>query len=118
MRGIIIVLILFSLLAQNSYAGEMEQEIDHLLHFVKSTTCQLIRNGRRYPGNEAAEHIINKYRYFRTDIASTEKFIELSASKSTISGQPYWVICQGHQTETSGSWLRRELYHYRKKQPQ
>jgi hypothetical protein len=50
-----------------------------------------------------------KYRYFREDIATAEDFIELCATKSLLSGEPYLVIDrQGNESRTS-DWLRAEL---------
>ena len=71
----------------------MQKEIHHLLQFVEHTDCLYERNGTLHSGKEAVEHIKNKYRYFKNEIDTTERFIELSATKSTMSGKFYWVRC-------------------------
>jgi len=94
--------------------GEQRHEVEHLLNFVANTTCIINRNGSLHSGPEALSHIKKKYAYFRDEITSTEEFIELSASKSTFSGNVYTVQCNNHQTVTTQEWLLGELNHYRK----
>ena len=94
-------------------ATEMQDEISHLLQFVESTTCQYERNGDLHTGTEAVEHIRRKFEHFRDRIDSAEKFIELAATKSTISGRYYVVHCAGQPEVTSRDWLLRELKRYR-----
>ena len=91
----------------------MDDEIDHLLQFVEQTQCQYERNGNMHSGKEAAEHIKMKYHYFKDDIDSTEKFIELSATKSTMSGTFYLVHCPDRPPLKSQTWLLEELNNYR-----
>jgi hypothetical protein len=43
------------------------------------------------------------------DVASAERFIELAASQSTMSGQPYRVQCGTAPPIESQQWLRSEL---------
>lgn len=95
------------------FAATMQQEIDHLLKFVEQTDCQYERNGKRHTGKEAVEHIKRKYNYFKNDIDSAEKFIELSATKSTMSGKDYLVHCPDRSTLRSEEWLLQELRNYR-----
>jgi hypothetical protein len=88
-------------------------EVKHLLDFVKSGHCVINRNGSEYPADEAVSHIRKKYDYFRDDIRSTEDFIALSASKSTMSGDYYTVICAGKKMIRTQDWLMAELRHFR-----
>jgi hypothetical protein len=53
-----------------------------------------------------------KYDYARKWISSTEDFIEYTATKSSMSGKLYHVICQGERIP-SGAWLETELQRYR-----
>ena len=92
-------------------------EIDHLLHFVKHTQCQYERNGTRHNGVDAVAHIKKKYDYFKDDIKNTEDFIELSATKSTMSGKAYQVHCPNKKAITSKQWLLDELATFRKTHP-
>ena len=103
----------FAVVAPSICAADMQKEIDHLLGFVENTDCQYERNGKLHSGKEAVKHIKNKYHYFEDDIDSAEKFIELSATKSTMSGKYYLVHCPNHPTMRSQEWLLRELISYR-----
>lgn len=103
-----------------AYASEpakFQQEINHLLAYVKSTNCQYERNGKRHSGKEAVKHIQRKYRYFADEIKTAEDFIRLSATKSTMSGKYYKVHCaEGKATKNeikSVDWLTKELLRYR-----
>ena len=93
--------------------AEQRHEVEHLLNFVANTTCIIDRNGSLHNGPEALSHIKKKYAYFRGKINSTEEFIELSASKSTLSGNVYTVQCGGKKVVTTQRWLLDELAKYR-----
>jgi len=91
----------------------MLSEIKHLLEYVKQTDCQFERNGKSYNGNEATGHIKKKYDYHINDIDSAEKFIELSATKSMMSGIFYMIVCKDKPKIKSRDWLLQELTIYR-----
>ncbi len=88
-------------------AGTTE-EIASLLLFVEQSECTFIRNGKHYDTLEARQHIENKYAYYKEQIRTTEDFIQYSAAKSTITGKPYTVTCNGEDMTSSG-WLHAEL---------
>lgn len=88
-------------------------EVEHLLNFVEQSACLINRNGKVHGGVAAAAHIKKKYAYFKDEIETSEQFIELSASKSTLSGKYYTVQCgEGEQVRTR-EWLLDELARYR-----
>lgn len=97
------------------YASEMTREIDYLLDYVANTDCRYERNGKLHSGQQAVEHIRKKYDYFKDKIDSTERFIELAASKSTVSGRPYHIHCDKRPVITSQQWLLDALSNYRDK---
>jgi len=95
-----------------------EQEIAYLKQFIASSPCQYNRNGDLHTAPEALKHIQKKYDYFKDEIHTAEDFINKSASKSTMSGKAYTVICpaaegHGQQTLTSQQWLLRALADFR-----
>ncbi|WP_281558014.1 DUF5329 family protein [Thalassomonas sp. RHCl1] len=90
-----------------------EDEINHLLNVVKTTSCQYERNGTMHNGSEAVKHISEKYRYYKDDIESTEDFIKYSATKSKISGKHYKIHCSNQAPVKSQDWLLKELAVYR-----
>lgn len=87
-------------------------EVEYLLNFIANSHCIIDRNGSQHNGQDALAHIQKKYSYFRDDITSTESFIEYSASKSTLSGKNYTVVCDD-QRQTTQQWLLDELATYR-----
>lgn len=108
LKHFIQILLLSTLcLAQTSLANPLE--IKQLLNFIEQSNCIYQRNGDDYTGKEALEHIKKKYNYFIDDIKTTEDFIRLSATKSTISGKPYMVKCEGQAIITSEQWLLEAL---------
>jgi hypothetical protein len=100
-------------MAAPALGADMQKEINHLLQFVEHTECQYERNGKMHTGKEAVKHIKTKYNYFKNDINNAEKFIELSATKSTMSGKFYFVHCPNRPTLKSQDWLLQELNDYR-----
>ena len=107
-------ILFFSLtLFLNANQGTSKNEINHLLNYVEHTPCYYIRNADKHTGKSAREHIEKKYDYYKEDIHSTEDFIRLSASKSTLSGSPYYIQCQNKAKIKSAKWLLDELKRYR-----
>ena len=84
------------------------------MDFIAASPCAFIRNGVAYDGAQAADHIKDKYDYYRDDIRSAEDFIALAASKSAMSGKPYLVKCDG-ATEPAADWINRELAAFRQR---
>ena len=88
-------------------------EVQHLIEYLRTSDCEMIRNGKAHSSEDGARHMRRKYDYFRGDISSTEEFIEYSATKSTMSGRPYQVQCPGKEPVNSADWLLRELNSFR-----
>ncbi len=104
-------------LTNSAYAdtkpNNTQAEINHLLNFVSTTTCQYERNGDLHDGKAAKKHINKKYKYFEDDIKSAEDFIEYSATKSTMSKKKYKIHCTNKPVQNSKQWLLSELKRYR-----
>jgi len=105
--------LVFSSAVNADVASDKKHEIDHLVGFVKTSSCQIIRNGQQHDGNEAIAHIQKKYNYYRDKISSAEQFIEYSATKSTMSKKYYMVACGDQQPIKAKDWLLIELKKYR-----
>jgi len=88
-------------------------EIEYLISYLVTSDCQMIRNGKAYSGEDGAKHVRRKYDYFRDRISSTEDFIGYAATKSTMSGRLYEVLCAGEAPAPSSAWLLKELEVYR-----
>jgi hypothetical protein len=102
-----------ALLSLTAAAAKPKTEIEYLLNYLAKSDCQYIRNGKTHAATDAVEHIRKKYAYFEDDIDSTEKFIELSATGSSMTGKPYKVLCPGQPEENSADWLLNALQNYR-----
>ena len=104
--GLFCLLMLLS--SHTSAAAGTTEEIASLLLFIEQSECTFIRNGKHYDALKAREHIEKKYTYYKERITTAEDFILYSATKSSITGEPYRVICKGVNMITS-DWLKAEL---------
>ncbi|MCE5977606.1 DUF5329 domain-containing protein [Pseudomonas sp. JR33AA] len=97
--------------------SQTAREITGLLDFVEHSDCTFVRNGAEYSGPRAREHLEQKLNYLesRNRVKSAEDFIDLAATKSSLSGRAYEVRCSGGM-EPAGIWLRRELQRQRQLQ--
>ena len=105
----ILVLVLFSGSVTAGVSSSTQLEIEHLLNFIRNSSCIIDRNGNTYAAVKAISHIEKKYAYFEDEIETTEDFIELSASKSTMSGKYYMVRCGDGEQIRTRDWLLQEL---------
>jgi hypothetical protein len=90
---------------------KVQREVNFLLGFVEGSGCEFQRNGVWYDSRAAQAHLRDKYRVATTwgSIDTTEQFIDGIATKSSMSGQPYMVRCNGGPVVASRQWLREEL---------
>ena len=90
------------------------QEIMGLLDFVEHSECQFVRNGSEYPGPRARAHLEKKLNYLegKNMVNSAEDFIDLAATKSSMSDRVYEVRCS-EGVEPASTWLKRELQRQR-----
>lgn len=92
--------------------ADMGAEIEHLLHYIDTSDCSFIRNRKSYNSIDAGAHIRKKYAHIKNRIKTTEDFIRYAATKSSLSGRPYQVICNKEKMATA-EWLAQELYRFR-----
>jgi hypothetical protein len=90
-------------------------EIDHLLNFIRDSSCIIDRNGTKHAAVDAISHIEKKYAYFKDRVKTAEDFIEFSATKSTLSGKYYLVRCGDGEQIRTRQWLIQELQNFRAK---
>jgi hypothetical protein len=90
-----------------------QAEVQHLLNYLGSSHCGMIRNGKAHDAAEAVQHVRRKYDHYRDRIDSTEDFIAYAATKSLVSGRAYQVQCPGEAAVTSADFLSGELARYR-----
>ncbi len=118
-RGLLFMMVLSMLFVFSSMATaasrsqEPEVTIRFLLDYIKDSDVVFERNFKSYTAIEAAEHIENKYRHFKDEIDTPEKFIEICATRSLMSGKLYLVVTEQGGEVPAGEWLNSVLAVYR-----
>ena len=102
-----LVLIAGSIATTHADSGA-DTEIRALIQAVAESECEFNRNGSPHSAEMAAEHLELKYARGKRYADSAEAFIERLASKSSWSGKPYHMICDG-QAQPTGDWLTATL---------
>ena len=104
-------LLLASLYPLSVAAQSPAAEIDQLFRALETSGCTFSRNGTWYSAEEASKHLHRKYDYLQDkgQAKTAESFIELAASKSSMSGKPYLVRCGSSAPVESRSWFLRKL---------
>lgn len=112
-RELVIVLLVLSL-ALTSWADDdtASREIEYLLGFVSASDCTFIRNGSEHDASDAASHLRFKYQRASRHAKTADNFIDRLATKSSFSGKPYRMVCDGEELLT-GAWLHKALSQYR-----
>ncbi len=111
----IIFLLVILVVSQRAEGEEgVNREIDHLLQYIEISGCTFIRNGKAYDAAEARVHIKKKYDYFMDRIKTSGDFIKYAATKSSMSGKPYKVWCNGREIFCA-DWLSAELKKFRRR---
>lgn len=97
----------------------VRSEIGSLLARLESSGCRFNRNGDWHAGAEAKGHLLRKLDAIegKTTVASTERFIELAATRSSSSGKDYQVQCGGEAPQPSAAWLTAQLRQLRSTTP-
>ena len=92
-------------------AASQRAEIDALLAALQSSACEFNRNDSWHNAADAKIHLLRKLDYLegKNAVQSTEQFIELAASKSSLSGRAYQVKCGGAAPVDSKYWLIEQL---------
>lgn len=87
------------------------REVGQLFRVLEQSNCEFSRNGSWYAAPKASEHLQRKYEYLQKKglVTSTESFIELAATKSSMSGKPYQVRCGNTAPVSSQSWFTGKL---------
>ena len=94
-------------------------ELASVLTRLEVSGCQFNRNGAWYSAVEARSHLQRKFDYVeqKTSAQTTEEYIELAATKSSLSGTPYQVKCGAQPAVNSASWLLKQLQEVRSANP-
>ncbi len=114
MRRVLLLVVACTLAAAGAaapLAPAGRAEIDGLLSRLESSRCGFNRNGTWHTATEARAHLLRKLKHLEDKgaVQSAEQFIELVASSSSTTGQPYLVRCGNETAVQSGTWLRARL---------
>ena len=90
-------------------------EINFLLSAMGTSGCEFYRNGTWHDAHQAQAHLNEKYQWLlaRNRVKTAEDFIELAATRSSLSGKEYAVRCAGEAPVSSKNWLTEQLRRYR-----
>ena len=102
-------LIAFAVLSATAVADTKNDQISYLINSVGKNGCVFIRNGERFSGKEAREHLRTKRKRNAHLIHSAEDFIKKIASRSSMSGEPYMISCRDEEPQTANEWFTRLL---------
>jgi hypothetical protein len=90
---------------------EVDATVRYLIDRVAESERIFIRNATRHNGAEASRHLERKYAHFKDRIQTVDDFIDLAASRSLLSGQPYLVVSDLGTAIPTARWLRDTLAH-------
>lgn len=90
-------------------------EITHLLDYLAASGCAFQRSGTWYDAGAARKHLEMKLDYLqkRNMVRSTEDFLKLAATSSSMYGDVYKVRCGTQLPVPSADWLGAELVRLR-----
>lgn len=108
-------LALMAAIPQGARAGDADREIDALVAAVGASDCEFQRNGRWHAPAAAQKHLQRKLAHARREgrEGTAEEFIELVASRSSLTGRAYRVRCGDGGEVPSAQWFESELQRLR-----
>jgi hypothetical protein len=111
-RVLVLMILLTGPIAAALADTAADTEIRGLIQAVAESGCEFNRNGSVHSAEAAAEHLELKYSRGKRYAHSAEAFIERLASKSSWSGKPYQMVCDGEE-QPAGDWLTATLEEFR-----
>ena len=113
---VVLLLLLSSMGFAQAFPSATKAEIDQLFKALEISNCEFSRNGTWYSAGKATGHLQKKYNYLlkRRLITTTESFIKLAATQSSVSGKLYFVRCDNKEVVTSKSWFIDRLNEIRR----
>jgi len=86
-----------------------EQKIEKLINYIEKSEAIFIRNGTEYLAKEAADHLRMKRKKAGNKIKTAKDFIDLIASKSSMSGEAYQMKFKTGAIINTRDMLNNEL---------
>lgn len=106
------MMVLVSLLAVQCYAQDSSEsaKINYLITSVEALEgATFIRNGSEYDAQSASKHLRLKLKVAGGKVKTAEDFINLCASKSSMTGEPYLIKFADGTTVQSERFFRDRL---------
>ena len=119
-RALALVLMLsLPAVTQAGPPARVDLEVQRLLTSIATSHCRFYRNGKWYDPKRAAKHLRDKYDYLAAHarVTTAEDFIDLAATRSSVSGEPYLLKCGAGAAMPAADWLRALLVKNRSAQP-
>ncbi len=112
---IVCIVLFFSVYSAQALARPAQEQakIDYLLKAVGSSPLVFIRNGKEYNGRESQDHLRQKLDYVGGRVHTAEEFITYIASKSSVSGESYYVRFPDGKKVEAQKWLEDRLKEYK-----
>jgi hypothetical protein len=85
-------------------------KILYLVHQLRLSNRRFERNRAVYAGSRAASHMLMKYNAVKNRIHSAQEFIDRIATRSSSSGQPYYILDERGNKYPSREVLTEELH--------
>lgn len=83
------------------------KEIEALLTKIESSDIIFVRNGEEHTPQEAADHLRSKWKQSGEKIKTKQAFIDYLATKSSMTGEIYYVILKDGSKLPSAVWLNK-----------
>jgi hypothetical protein len=113
MKGIsLFLMMLLALVTASAYAQDDPEEakIRYLIASVETLEgAKFIRNGREYDAGTASNHLRLKLKTAGGKVRTAEDFIDLCASRSSMTAQPYLIRLADGTTVKSEVFFRNKL---------
>jgi len=120
-RATISILVMVLLCAAGAKAQDQSkpltetQKIEALIRHVEELKdATFIRNGREHTPADAARHMRDKWQWKKSEIKTADDFVNIAASKSSVSGKPYMIRFRGGKEVKSADYLREQLKNLQK----
>lgn len=94
---------------QKSSLLKERKKIETLLLMIEKSDVKFIRNDEIHSPKEAAIHLRSKYERVKDEIRSYDEFISEIASKSTVSGEDYFIQLKSGEKMKAFDWYKSKM---------
>jgi hypothetical protein len=105
----VLIVMLFGSSAFAATPMTEQQKIDGLLAAFDAPGITFIRNGEEHDGAWAKQHLTEKLKDMKGEVATADDFITKVATNSSHTGKPYMIKTADGKTTESGKWLQAKL---------